>query len=697
MASAGKSDPHGDPLRILAGGMQAALVGPPDVVFTSDETAASDLEHWLGTRGVREGLDEEAIARVAAALRGGAPVTWPVYVAHGIPPRAASSGGLSVTLPSGTLVRAGQEVARVLPAGPPTPGKRVTGEQIPPPAKAPPPIRPGDGVQMQTHACVALFDGYLALHDNRVEVLSLFREAADRMSVDLVVRPVPDGSPRLTRGTIEEAAAARGYVGAPAWAAVEAALADLPARGTEGRLVRFLEGTPPKPGTPGRVEMVVDIGLAAATEVDADHVDFRERSAVKVVRAGDLLGRRVPPVPGTPGRDIFGQPLPPPPSPDATLQPGRNVQVRGGTEYFATEGGCVVVSNGQISVDQVFERDGDVDMTIGNISFLQGAVRVRGTVRDGFRVSAGSDLWVGGAVEDATLDAGVRVTVQGGVVQKGRGRVLARAGITIGYGERAFLECEGPVTVRKSAINCHVLAGGLIEVVEGRGVVRGGMFLSGERIRVKEVGTEAGVKTALCLYPITREVRSLESEYEDLRRKLEEVDHVVGEDREHVRATLATLAPERRAYMEKLLLAREMLEKRIDEVHAELLASIARWESVGRGTHRIDVLGMVHPGTTIEICGARLDVTATLTHVSFWLDAESREVKHGPLIERVYASEEGTRAAAVAAAEARRLPSRLLADLRARLDASYASISSGAAEPHTRTKTSRHGRMDGRT
>ncbi len=696
MSSSSGTGSHADPLRILAGGMQAGLAGPPDVQFTSDEAAASDLKRWLAARGVREGLDEEAIARLAAALRSGAPVTWPVYVAHGIPP-SASSGGLGVSLPSGTLVRSGQGIAEVLAPGPPKPGKRVTGEEIPPPAKPPPPLRAGEGVHAQARACVAAVDGYLVVREGRVEVLPLFREAPDRMSVDLVLRPLAEGSPRVTRTLLEEAAAARGYAVEPAWGAVEAALAEPMKSGSEPRVVRFAEGMAWTAGTPGRVEMAVATGLSAAGGGDDDHVDFRERDAVKVVREGDLLARRVAPVPGRPGRDVFGRALPPPPPDDASLEPGRNVEVRGGTELYATAGGCVVVSDGVLSVDQVFTRDGDVDMTVGNLSFPQGAVRVKGTVRDGFRVSAGSDLWVGGAVEDGRVDAGGSVTVQGGVVQKGHGRVVARERLTIGYGERAFLECEGPVTIRKSAINCHVLAGGLVEVVEGRGVVRGGMILSGERIRVKEVGTEAGVKTELCLYPITPEIRGLELEYEELRGKLDQVEHVVGADHEHARAMLATLPPERRAYMEKLLLARGLLAKQVDDVHASLLAAIEAWEAIGRGVHRIDVLGQVHPGTTIEVCGARLDVAATLSHASFWLDPESREVRQGPLIERVYASEEGVRAATAGpqgGSAAHRPPPRILADLRARLDASHASTSAGGAEPHTRTKTTRHGRPE---
>ncbi len=697
MSSSTGSGPHPDPLRILAGGMQAGLVGPPDLTFPSDESAPSELKRWLSSHGVREGLDEEAIATLAAALRSGAPVTWPVYVAHGVPPRAASSGGLSVSFPSGTLVRRGQEVGQALAPGPAQPGKRVTGEPIPPPPKPLPPLRAGEGVQTQARACIAAVDGYLVVHDNRFEVLPLLREAADRMSVDLLLRPIAEGSQRVTRALLEEAAAARGFSGEVPWGDIERALTEPIQRGSEPRVVRYLEGTPSTDGTPARVEMAMDVGLAAAGEVDPDHVDFRERAAVKVVREGDLLARRVAAVPGRPGRDVFGRDIPPAPLGDAALAPGRNVEVRRGTEFYAKAAGCVVLADGVLSVDQAFERDGDVDMTVGNISFAQGVVRVKGTVRDGFRVSAGSDLWVGGAVEDGLLDAGGSVTVLGGVVQKGRGRVVARERITVGYGERAYLECAGPVTIRKSAINCHVLAGGLVEVLEGRGVVRGGMILSGERIRVKEVGTEAGVQTALCLYPITPEVKGLEEEFEGLRGKLAQVEHVVGTDREQARGLLATLAPEKRAYMERLLLARDLLDKQIEGVHAELLAGIARWEAVGRGTHRIDVLGQAHPGTMIEVCGARLEVTSTLSHVSFWLAPETREVRHGPLIERVFVSGEVVCAAAAGAAEAssaRRPPSRILADLRARLDASHASMSGGSPEPHTRTKTTRHGRPE---
>ena len=680
MASSSEWPSASNRLRILAGGMEAGLAGPPDVEWSPGGDPVDDLRRWLATRGVKAGIDDKALGELAASLQAGIPIRWPVYVARGIPPRGATPGGIFVDLAPGILVRRGQEIGKVIAAGPPQPGKRVTGEEIAPPTKPQAPHRAGEGIQVDAAVCRSAVDGYLVKREDRFEVLSLLKEAVDRMSVEVILRPVREGSLRPSRALLEEIASERKYVGSIDWLAVEKALAVPVPAGTESRSVPLLVGDPGAAGKPGRTDLVIGAALAIGEEDDGGQVDYRQRSAVKSVRQGDLLARRVLPTPGTPATDIFGKAHPLPAPADAMLEPGRNVAVRGGgLEMYATAAGCVIVSDGVLSVDDVFEREGDVDLTVGNIEFPRGAVRIKGTVRDGFRVSAGTDIWVGGTVEDGSLSAGGAVTVVRGVVQKGHGRIVATGRIAISHGERAWLETEGPVTIHKSAVNCHVLAGGLVEVVEGRGVVRGGMVLSGERIRVKEVGTEAGVSTLLCLYPITHEVRGLEEVLDGHERKLAQVEHVVGSDREAARARLSTLPPDRRAYVEKLLLACDLLAQQMEQTQAELMASVARWEALGRGTHRIDVLVAAHPGTVIDICGAHLEVTTTLKVVSFWLDEGTRTVHHGPLIERVFASKPEPPEAAQPGAKGR--PSvRILKDLRARLEASRTSHLQGDAD-----------------
>jgi len=344
MASSSEWPSASNRLRILAGGMEAGLAGPPDVEWSPGGDPVDDLRRWLATRGVKAGIDDKALGELAASLQAGIPIRWPVYVARGIPPRGATPGGIFVDLAPGILVRRGQEIGKVIAAGPPQPGKRVTGEEIAPPTKPQAPHRAGEGIQVDAAVCRSAVDGYLVKREDRFEVLSLLKEAVDRMSVEVILRPVREGSLRPSRALLEEIASERKYVGSIDWLAVEKALAVPVPAGTESRSVPLLVGDPGAAGKPGRTDLVIGAALAIGEEDDGGQVDYRQRSAVKSVRQGDLLARRVLPTPGTPATDIFGKAHPLPAPADAMLEPGRNVAVRGGgLEMYATAAGCVIV------------------------------------------------------------------------------------------------------------------------------------------------------------------------------------------------------------------------------------------------------------------------------------------------------------------------------------------------------------------
>ena len=61
-----------------------------------------------------------------------------------------------------------------------------------------------------------------------------------------------------------------------------------------------------------------------------------------------------------------------------------------------------------------FEVDGDVDVSIGNISFV-GSIIVRGTIRSGFKVEAEGDIEVWGNVEAATVQSQGNVIIRGNI------------------------------------------------------------------------------------------------------------------------------------------------------------------------------------------------------------------------------------------------------------------------------------------
>ena len=77
-----------------------------------------------------------------------------------------------------------------------------------------------------------------------------------------------------------------------------------------------------------------------------------------------------------------------------------------------------------LSVVNVYEVNGNLDMSMGNIDF-NGDVNITGSVRSGVTVHAMGSIYVGGFVEGATLIAGKDIVLKDGVNTKNSGKIEA--------------------------------------------------------------------------------------------------------------------------------------------------------------------------------------------------------------------------------------------------------------------------------
>ena len=251
--------------------------------------------------------------------------------------------------------------------------------------------------------------------------------------------------------------------------------------------IEAARGIPPVDGTPGRIDILVDVSSRGKPRALAGgRVDLRDLGYVVNVRKNNEILRRIPPYPGTDGKTVFGKPIPcnKPPRILLTPGPGTRIAEQDADLLVADRDGAVAVfPNGKAAVLDEKTIPGDIDYSTGNISFV-GNLQVKGTVRGGFEVDAAGSVMVGGGVEDAKVTAGGDLEVLGGASGSGNGA----------------LKCGGMLKVRHlHNFNVHALAIDIVEdivhcsvwaekAITAKSIV-GGTVSAGMSIDVDTIGT----------------------------------------------------------------------------------------------------------------------------------------------------------------------------------------------------------------
>lgn len=333
--------------------------------------------------------------------------------------------------------------------------------------------------------------------------------AADRMSARMSLDPAHGG----VRITLETARAELNRAGVRA-GILEAELAQAIEKGDASELVVAI-GRAPVHGENTRFDLLVPNLQDRSPRLNTHGlIDYRDLGDLVVVKEGTPLMRRVPFTPGEPGADVTGAVLPAKPGADWPFAPG----LKGvGTDPNDSNLLVALVTGQPVPVTHGVKVDSNiviqqVDMATGNVKF-DGAVNIKGDVKEGMRVFSTGDVTIGGTVEAGEIEAGGNVVIKGGVIGRNEynGRASGRDGwfnakVTAGgsiharYAENAFLEAGVDVVLddytmhsELSALN-HVIVG---KAGSPKGRCIGGHVRATLSIRVAASGSSAGVHTVL--------------------------------------------------------------------------------------------------------------------------------------------------------------------------------------------------------
>lgn len=361
-------------------------------------------------------------------------------------------------------------------------------------------------------------------------------------------------------------------------------------------------GDPAENGTDGRVVLTIDMEEDRKPLEKADgKVDYKDLVRLHNVKKGQLIARKISPMPGKSGNTVTGEEIPYRAGKDAHFKVGKNVLIdQDETSMYAAMDGLVTLTEkGKVNVFPVYEVNGDVDYSTGNIDFV-GTVVIRGNVLTGFTVKSAGDIRVVGGVEGAELISGGSIEIAGGIIGYNKGLVSAGKNVKVSFIQDGNVVAGEDVIVSQSIMHSNIRAGRDVLCNGSKGLIVGGVVQAGERVVARTIGNTMSTATAIEVGVVPE----LRNEINDLRHELRQL--LENEDKTNKALYLLNqlanngqLAPDKVALRVKLNATKQSHmreEKRIKERVLEIERML---EDTVRA--RVEVVKTIYGGSKIVI------------------------------------------------------------------------------------------------
>lgn len=287
------------------------------------------------------------------------------------------------------------------------------------------------------------------------------------------------------------------------------------------------QGTTSEDGTDGYYEFFFNTNLDRKPEVRADgSVDYWTIHAIEMVEEGQEIARYHEPVDGHHGMTVTGKlimakrgrPLPP-------LMGKGFDKSDDGKSYTASVTGKIDMMGNRIQVLPVYEINGNVDMTTGNIDF-RGDVIVHGNVTSGMSIKATGTVTIDGTAEACTVDAGKDVILRGGFLGGYKGYIRTKGNVFAKFIEYAKIEADGYMEAN-STLSSDIFCRDKVFIKGKHAAIVGGSVYGARGVEAFNFGNANEIHTSIragVLHETLVEVENLRKQLTDDNEMIQKIN-----------------------------------------------------------------------------------------------------------------------------------------------------------------------------
>lgn len=362
-------------------------------------------------------------------------------------------------------------------------------------------------------------------------------------------------------------------------------------------------------------------GQKLAPRIDDKGVaDYHNLGLINNIRRGELLAIKTPAEPGTPGYNVLGEQIPPRPGRDLILPRGKNtVANQDETQLYATVDGHVSLVSGKVVVSPVYQVDGDVDVSSGDIDFV-GNVMINGSVSGGFKVKAAGDIEIRGFIENAEVTAEGSIQVIGGITGGLKGLVKAGENLQARFVENSRIEAGNNIFIREAIIQSQVKAGGNVKVMDRKGIIVGGSIQASGEVECKVLGSQLATQTAVevGVNPYYRdEYHHLIKHHGERKKTLDNLNHNINVFQKSGQS-VDSLDDKKRQLLMRILDECKKLRTEVQQMEDRMYFLETEFEKINHA--RISVWEVAYPGVRLTIGQSVYVINDPIKYSAFVLD-----------------------------------------------------------------------------
>lgn len=404
----------------------------------------------------------------------------------------------------------------------------------------------------------------------------------------------------------------------------------------EGNLI-LAKAKPPKEGLPEKIEFLTKFSKLSHTqeqELDLTQPDQPEnlRELVqKIICAekDEAIAKWIPAIPPTPGINIWGDPITPPPlKEEKNFELGENVYLDEKDNYIkAKVAGVVTFDRKKLEVYPEYVIKGDIDFSTGNINFIGQKLTIQGDIKFGFSVSCKGTLELKGCTENKVILLVEGTLISDGILRGEETMIKVKGEAKIKGAEFANLEIEGNLFVKDYLVFTKTYIKGNLFATEGKGLIYGGEVCAEGDIEAKILGHPAQTKSEIKAGFKREKIDTFMALmgkiqlYEEISTKIK-----LGIELADKLKKAGRFTPKQEEALKKLLSEKEKIEANIKEMEKELKG--LREEIKELKLKKIKVLQKVYPNVILTIADIIYTVNSEMQGpIVFYLEDTSFKTK----------------------------------------------------------------------